>query len=104
MLSLIRNCSGSSILTGSPRLWGLVKYPLIADAAAVSGLTRYTCPSAVPLRPSKFRLKVRRDTPSHTDARAAGTFQHSCACSDNVSQGAVECEHIIDLLGAAADG
>ena len=41
---------------------------------------------------------------SHTDTRAAGTFQHSCACSDNVSQGAVECEHIIDLLGAAADG
>ena len=34
-----------------------------AEAAAVSGDTRYTCPSAVPDLPSKFLLKVRKDTP-----------------------------------------
>ena len=37
--------------------------PVKAAATAVSGDTRYTCPSAVPERPSKLRLKVRRETP-----------------------------------------
>ena len=34
-----------------------------AEATAVSGETRYTCPSRVPERPRKFRLKVLRETP-----------------------------------------
>ena len=38
--------------------------PVMAAAAAVSGETRYTFASAVPERPLKLRLKVRRDTPS----------------------------------------
>ena len=37
--------------------------PVRAAATAVSGDTRYTLASAVPLRPSKLRLKVRRLTP-----------------------------------------
>ena len=38
--------------------------PVIADAAAVSGETRYTPASAVPLRPLKLRLNVRKETPA----------------------------------------
>src|SRR5665647_8360 len=38
-----------------------VSTPVIAERAAVSGLTRYTSASRVPLRPLKFRLKVRRE-------------------------------------------
>ena len=63
MLSFIRNSLGISIFSQPPRVRGSVNMPVRAEAAAVSGLTRYTCPSAVPLRPSKFRLKVRRETP-----------------------------------------
>ena len=46
-----------------PRSRGSAIVPEIAVAAAVSGLHRYTRSSAVPLRPSKFRLKVRTDGP-----------------------------------------
>ena len=63
-LSFMRKLSGRSILTYSPRVRGSVNTPAMAEAAAVSGLTRYTCASAVPVRPSKLRLKVRRDTPA----------------------------------------
>ena len=47
----------------SPRSRGSVISPVRAAATAVSGDTRYTLASAVPLRPSKLRLKVRRHTP-----------------------------------------
>ena len=50
-------CSGSSMVVGS------VMYPVRAEATAVSGETKYTCPSRVPERPRKFRLKVLRETP-----------------------------------------
>ena len=39
-----------------PRSIGSVISPVKAAATAVSGDTRYTCPSAVPERPSKLRL------------------------------------------------
>ena len=39
-----------------------VSTPFIAERAAVSGLTRYTCASSVPLLPLKFLLKVLRET------------------------------------------
>jgi hypothetical protein len=41
---------------------GSVTTPVIAASAAISGLTRYTWASLVPLRPSKFRLLVRSET------------------------------------------
>ena len=48
----------------SPSSRGSVISPVSAAATAVSGETRYTPASAVPLRPRKLRLKVRRDTPA----------------------------------------
>jgi hypothetical protein len=43
---------------------GSVISPTMADATAVSGLTRYTISPRVPERSEKFRLKVRRLTVS----------------------------------------
>ena len=43
-------------------------YPVIAEAAAVSGETRYTLASAVPLLPLKFLLNVRNVIPSEFGA------------------------------------
>ena len=45
----------------SPVFMPSVRTPFIADIAAVSGLTKYTPASRVPLRPLKFLLKVLRD-------------------------------------------
>src|SRR2546429_3825341 len=55
--------SGSFNVGNFPRSRGSAILPPIAVAAAVSGLQRYTRSSGVPLRPSKFRLKVRTDGP-----------------------------------------
>ena len=63
-LSSMRNRSGRSTWrASSPKSRGSVISPVRAAATAVSGDTRYTLASAVPLRPSKLRLKVRRLTP-----------------------------------------
>ena len=62
-LSSILNTSGIVISGISPRSMGSVISPVRAAATAVSGEQRYTFASAVPLLPSKFLLKVRRDTP-----------------------------------------
>ena len=42
---------------------GSASVPLMAVAAATSGLTRYRLASAVELRPLKFRLDVRTEIP-----------------------------------------
>ena len=62
-LSSILNSSGIVISGMFPRSIGSVISPVKAAATAVSGDTRYTCPSAVPERPSKLRLNVLRETP-----------------------------------------
>ena len=63
-LSSMRKRSGRSTWrASSPKSRGSVISPVRAAATAVSGDTRYTLASAVPLRPSKLRLKVRRLTP-----------------------------------------
>ena len=54
---------------GSPRSRGSVISPRSAVAAAVAGEQRYTRSPGVPLRPGKFRLKVRTET-----APAAGAW------------------------------
>ena len=64
--------SGSAISgQGTPRSRGSVISPSSAHAAAVSGLTRYTCALFVPLRPSKLRFEVRTLTASVWGAWAA---------------------------------
>ena len=63
-LSLILNTIGISTLGALPSVVGSVNTPAIADAAAVSGDTKYTCASAVPLRAKKLRLNVRKLTPA----------------------------------------
>ena len=63
-LSSIRKLSGTVTSSFSmPSVLGSRISPVRAEATAVSGETRYTRASAVPLRPSKLRLKVRRLTP-----------------------------------------
>src|SRR3990172_694775 len=54
---------GSRVFGGLPRLRGSAMTAFREVAAAVSGLHRYTLSSGVPLRPGKFRLKVRTDAP-----------------------------------------
>src|SRR5665647_3926816 len=61
-LSLGVKEAGEIFSRESPDSSASVSTPVIAERAAVSGLTRYTCASSVPLRPLKFRLKVRRET------------------------------------------
>ena len=61
--SLMRNLSGCCGCAIGGSVVGSVIKPVSADAAAVSGLTRYTCPSLVPERPRKFLLNVLRLTP-----------------------------------------
>ena len=78
--------------------------PARADAAASLGsLQGISVRPAVPERPSKFRLKVRRETPcrvgrlSHTDTGAAGCIPRIRAPAvDDVGQGAVLRQHIVE--------
>ena len=90
MLSLIRKCSGMGISLSSPRVRGSVSTPVKAEAAAVSGLTRYTCASAVPLRPSKFPVKGpqghagRIGGLAHANAGPTGTLQNAGARGDHI--------------------
>ena len=69
--------------------------PVSAAATAVSGETRYTWSPAVPLRPAKLRLNVRRLTAPSAgrealpDARPAGGLQDPRPGRDQVGQGAV---------------
>ena len=62
-LSSMRKRSGSVTSGMGPSVRGSVIAPVSAAATAVSGDTRYTCASFVPLRPRKLRLNVRRLTP-----------------------------------------
>ncbi len=58
--------SKTSSLIGSsfnPLLIPSVNTPYMAETAAVSGLTRYTSASIVPLLPLKFLLKVLKEIP-----------------------------------------
>ena len=65
MLSSTGKASGT-VIDGQtiPSSRGSVISPVIAAAAATSGLTRKTCALAVPDLPSKFLLAVLRDTAS----------------------------------------
>ena len=63
-VSSIRNLRGILTFNFLPKVVGSVMVPVSAEATAVSGDTKYTCPSAVPLLPSKLRLKVLNDTPA----------------------------------------
>ena len=66
--------------------------------------------SCVPERPSKLRLKVRRETPAdsgrltHADAGTAGALENTRARGNDVGKRAVLREHVEHLLGAGADG
>lgn len=64
MLSLMGKASGMATDAAAGTEVGSVIYPVRQLTAAVSGLTRYTPASRVPLRPSKLRLNVRRETPA----------------------------------------
>ena len=64
MLSLMGKASGMATGAVAGTEVGSVIYPVRQLTAAVSGLTRYTPASRVPLRPSKLRLNVRRETPA----------------------------------------
>ena len=59
--SSMMNLPGASIGGASPHFRGSVISPVRAETAATSGLARYTLSSAVPERPGKLRLKVRRE-------------------------------------------
>mgnify|MGYP000586276900 CR=1 FL=1 len=72
-------------------------WPVRAHAAAISGETRYTCASLVPLRPSKLRLNVRSDTPPefgekpipmHGPHAHSSTRAPAAMMSDNAPQSA----------------
>lgn len=63
ILSFTEKCAGISTGATEGRVEGSVTKPVRQLAAAVSGLTRYTPASRVPLRPSKFRLNVRSEMP-----------------------------------------
>ena len=109
-LSLMRKDSGIPIFGISPRVRGSVNTPARADAAAVSGLTRYTWASAVPDRPSKLRLKVRREMPpelgdwpipmqgpqAHSRMRAPAAIRSARA--------PFSAKHAQHLLGSRRDG
>ncbi len=66
--SSLKNWVGNSTRMGSPKVRGSVMTPVSAEAAAVSGLTRYRLASGVPLRPGKLRFEVRREIPSDLGA------------------------------------
>ena len=63
-LSSILKAAGIVTCGSSPKSLGSVISPVSAAATAVSGETRYTLASLVPLRPKKLRLNVRNDTPA----------------------------------------
>ena len=64
LFSLILKLVGITTSGAFPSVVGSVNTPVIAEAAAVSGETRYTCASAVPLLARKLRLNVRKLTPA----------------------------------------
>ena len=68
----VRNVSGigatTTHVTALPssdltKFFGSVIFPAIAEATAVSGATKYTCPVGFPDRPSKFLGPVRKEIP-----------------------------------------
>ena len=64
MLSSAAKRSGRAGFSTGAQVSGSVRTPVMAETAAVSGLTSQTLAEAVPLRPQKLRLKVRKLTAS----------------------------------------
>ena len=75
-------------MISAPNSLGSVKYPVIADAAAVSVLTRYTPALIVPHLPLKFLLNVLSEIPSVFGACPI-PMQGPQAASNNLAPAAI---------------
>jgi len=92
MLSSITNFSGMLTFGASPNSLGSISTPVIALAAAVSGLTKINFGRLCTASSLKVSVEGSQGNGigcrslSHSYTRSAGAFEYSCSCRNHVSQ------------------